>query len=738
MPYPDPERPARPAFTNNPAPLTDLPSLFFLLWENIWLLALCLAAALLVAAYYYRTAPRIYRASTIVQVEQEPERVLKVEQIVKEDLRGLEVMNTIVETLRSRPLLERVLDTNNLAQDPEFVARKEGENPPTREDLVGRLEGMVQTSLRRNTRLIDITVSHRSPRLAALIANSVSDTYLSQDFEMQTSSTKGASAFLKEESDRLKQKLEVSEKALNDYRQNVGSISLEQSQDIIIPQMRELSARVTQAKADLIRLQSENEQILRCQSNVWGLLDLSIVTADPNVALARSILAQAESDFALIGQRYREKNPKYVQAFNKVEVSRQSLSNSVLRAAAAVRTAGEDARVIDLGLSKFMHESEQAALKLSEQAIGFNMLARDVESDRALFESVLNRLKETSLTTDLQLDKIHVVQAATEPTLPSSPNLVRTFGLGVMGGGLLGFVLVFGFKAFDTSFKSLDDAEQTLGLSVLCAIPKLKEVRGSATEVVVTDGDAHSAGMEAFRTLRASVSMLGPEDERRSFMFTSALPGEGKSFTSVNYALSLAQQGLRVLLIDADLRRPSVAQVLTGEAHHEWAGVTDYLTGRKSLAEIVRSEPAHVNLSWIPSGQVAPNSAELLAQGRLHKLFEEALQRYDRLVIDTAPVLAVSDALVIAKEVQTSILVVRGGKSPRAPVARSVQLLKAAGATLGGVVLNLVQHRRGGGYDYYGSGYYYKYGYRDGASRKSSKRASKTPAKPDSVTKPEA
>jgi capsular exopolysaccharide synthesis family protein len=688
---------------HQPETSADLRSLFDTLAERAWIIGLCIAIALLGAAYYAKRAPRIYEATATVQVEQEEQRIVKVEQVVKEDLRALEIMNTIVQKLTSQPLLERVVETNGLANDPQFAGAP-GQPPASREQLVARLAGMVKVSLRRNTRLVDVKVAHPNPVQAAKIANSVVEQYMNQDFELRSSSTRGAFAFLHAESERLKKKLEASEQALQSYREEVGSVSMVRGDDLVLPQLRELNLRMAQAKGESIRFKTAYDQVENSRSNALEMLTAPQIGGDSAVIEARSIVAKLESDFALVRQRYQEKHPKYIQAASQLEEARRALSNSVLKAAESLRVAYENAVSAEKGMDQTIRSAEEAALKLSQKAIRYNLLAREVESDRALFDNVLNRLKETSLTTDMQSEKIRMIAPATPPAVPASPKPQIIFGASLLAGLLLGGMLAFGLGALDTSLGTVDVAEQYLRQRVLGTIPRIRGVKKSGRPLMQME-DGLSYGAEAFRTLRTSLALLGRQRDRRAFLFTSAVPREGKTFTSLNFAASLARQGLRTLLIDADLRRPSIANYLTANSGQEFDGVTDYLLGRKTLAEIVRKEAKPEHFYWIPGGHITTNPSELLAQGKFGDLVHEALREFDRIVIDSAPIHAVSDTLLIADETQITVLVVHGGSTPRKSVARCVQLLQNAGASIGGVVLNLLPRRRGRGYDYYGSYY---------------------------------
>jgi capsular exopolysaccharide synthesis family protein len=680
-------------------PPADWSAMFGVLMDRAWILGLFVILALSAAAYYAKSAPRIYEATATVQVEQEEQHPLKIEQLGKEDLRALEIMNTIVQKLSSRPLLERVLVTNGLANPPHLTGSPE-KPPPTREQLLAGLAGMVKVTLRRNTRLIDVRVTNPDSLMAAQIANSVVEQYMSQDFEFRSASAHGAFAYLQAESARLKKKLEASEQTLQSYREEVGSVSMLKSDDLLLPQLRELNLRMPQAKGESIQLKTAYQQVEHCQTNVSELLMAPQIRGDSSVIEAQSLVGKLESDFSLVQQRYKAKHPKYIQAASQLEEARRALANSVMQAAESLRVAYENAQSAEKGMNQAVHDAEDASLKLSQKAIRYNLLAREVESDQALFDNVLSRLKETSLATDIQSEKIRLIAPATPSAVPASPKITVIFGAALMAGLMLGGALAFFWGSLDTSFKTVDDLEQYIRLPVLTAVLRLREIRKAGRPLLNTEG-LYSPAAEAFRTLRTSLAMLGREEHRRSFLFTSALPQEGKTFSSMNFAASLAQQGLRTLLIDADLRRPAIAGYLAAEHGQPLPGVTDYLLGRKSLPDLVRPLEGLEHFFWMAAGSPPANPADLLAQGKFKDLIAEALKKYDRVVVDSAPINVVSDTLLIADHVHITVLVVHGRNTPRKAVLRCVQVLQKAGASLEGVVLNLLPRRRSCGYTYY-------------------------------------
>jgi capsular exopolysaccharide synthesis family protein len=434
------------------------------------------------------------------------------------------------------------------------------------------------------------------------------------------------------------------------------------------------------------------------------------VMSDPEVMQISKDVATHENDFVLIRQRYREKHPKYAMAVRSLDGLDRQLAINALKVRSRIqeslRIAYENALTSKEGLAAQLHDAESNALNLSDVAVQFNALSREYESDKAQFESINTRLRETKVETQLTPERIHVIQPALVPELPASPKIKLIFALALIGGLGAGLGISFVLESINTSFRTVDEAEQYLALPVLGTVPKLAKGKSEGNKLVAAEGST-STGAEVFRTLRTTLSMLGREQDRKTYLFTSSLPSEGKTFTSLNYAVSLAQQDLRTLLVDIDLRRPSVEDFFTGKRSF-LPGVTDYFLGRKKFEEVCLQRKDIPKLFWMPSGSAVPNPAELLMKVDFQEFLKEGLSQFDRIVIDTAPLLPVSDTLLLASKVQTVVLVVHGCKTSRKVVERSVQLLNKANAPIGGIVLNLMPNRRFSGYYY---SYYHGYGY---------------------------
>src|SRR5207237_3541853 len=339
---------------------------------------------------------------------------------------------------------------------------------------------------------------------------------------------------------------------------------------LVEDKLQELTSKLTAAKADRIRIENKLKQIDGIGDNVDALLAIPSIAAAQTVNDRRRDVSQLESNVGALAQRYKDKHPKMVSARAALKEARDALRRAVLDQPNVLQNMLQQTKATEGSLQTAVQEQEKAALALNKAAIGYQQLARQAETDRALYESVLRQIKQTDVSKDVKMTAVSVVEHSPLARAPVSPNTGKTLVLGFLGGLAVGLAFIFGADAIDRSVKTVDQAEATFSLPVLAAVPETKDKvdssrshrrpNGASTYRVIAEKPEGPAA-EAFRNLRAGLSLLGPESERKVSLFTSALPSEGKSFTSTNYAVALARQGYRVLLIDGDLRRPSLHKI---------------------------------------------------------------------------------------------------------------------------------------------------------------------------------
>jgi len=656
----------------------------------LWLILFGSVAVALGAGYLMLT-PAVYQALTVVQVEQTAQSVVGVQDAVREDLKTVEILKTIEQNLSSSALLLRVARTSKLEQDPRFTSEKGGlvskllslmkktaKEPLTEAALLRTMIDRVKVALRRGTRLIDVTVIGQNAELARDLSLAVVEEYTKLHLEQKLAASKPVYGHLLSEAERLKRQLDASEQKLQSYREDKRAVSLEQTQNIVVETLKDLNKSLSEARGARMKIESD-VATLQSRPN-----DVSIYTgnaATSDVLALKQRIAEQEAALASLAERYDSKNPKYLQAQSEIEKLKLSLTKAAKEAAEMVKASLSAARETEQKLLAALQEQEKQALDLNKISIQYNALNREVESDRVMHEAVLKQLKETQIVQGVEQGAIRVVEPAIVTDRPVSPKKGMVLAIALFLGLAIGTVFCVGPAVLKAPFMNVDDAEQQLGIPSVGLIPKVRAGRGQHGIYLVDNPRTLAA--EALRSLRAALCL----SEGRTFMFCSALPGDGKTFCAVNFAAALALEGHRTLLIDADLRLPSIAGQLFGK---ELPGLADVVKGKMTLSEAVR--PAKIdNLFVLTAGTAIGGPAELLASPNLNGMMESALASYDRVVIDSAPVLAVSDALRMSAQVQHTVLVLRAAKTPGRAVARALHLLaKAKGSPPVGFVLNQV------------------------------------------------
>ena len=655
-------------------PTLDLAHLFHLLRSKAWLVILVMVLAASAAIAYLIWAPKIYESRAVIEVDQETPKVTSanIQDAAPEAL--ADVFKTVEQALLSETLLLRVVKANGLDKDSSFAPPKPDGSPYLDSELAKKFKSKVSVLLRRGTRLIDIIVQDKDPQRAQQLAQSMVRQFVDQSFEQQLDASATTSDFLRQESDRLKAKLEGAEQAVQKYREQHNAVSLEDKQNIIVEKLKELNVKVTEAKSDRLKLEADVATIKQGKVKTpEEMLLLPSVSSLPVVAQLRQELADKQSRF---------------KAESQTRGLQQALDRTLLNTRDMIIKSYEAAKSTEAKLDAALKEQELAALELNKIAIPYNVLVREVETDRALYESVLTRMKVTNVAKGIWANNIHVVESPSISAKPAKPRKLFILALALLGGTVLGCGLVIGIDLGDTSIRSVDQAEKISGLPVLTSIPESKRKDLQIESVLISDPASYEA--EAFRSLRTSLSFLGPDKSRKSVLFTSANPGEGKTYCSFNYAVALAQTGLRTLLIDADFRRPDLSRFVLGEATGR--GVASCLSGRKSILDCCR--PTSVdNLFILGAGSRASKPAELLASCDFAGLLREAALQFDRVILDSAPINAVSDTQLISKVVDSVCVVTRAGKVPRRAIVRAFSLLAQAGCNPDGIIFNRMERR---------------------------------------------
>ena len=697
------KKPARNLPSSSPhsaaEPPIDLRHIRHLLREKVRFIVLCTLGVMALAGVYLVLARQIYSSTATLVIEQQDRKtvntLLDSQDTTQNDLHTLDVIKTVEQNLTSDALALRVIQANGLATNPHFMHPRP-DKPYSDDELLLTFSKRVTVKLRRGTRLIDVTAESDSPLLARQIAQSLIDEYLHDGSERAADVSKAADDYLTGEATQIKSRLEKSERDLQAYREQNNALSLEDKQNIVVETLKDLNLKLNAARTDRMRLEADDAQYQALAAKgPQALLALTEVANAPVVIDAQRRVADGQQLLAQLTRRYRFAHPKYIQAQNQLTQAQDDLARALVKSGETIPVAYHAAQENEGKLQAALHEQEQTASSLNQIAIPYNALNREVESNRALYQSILNRLKQNTVSQALSVNPVRIAEPARVTTEPVRPKKLLILAAAMILGLFGSIAWCLARDAASPSLRTVDEAESALGLAVMCAVPRMaaRDARG-----VVMVSQPSSLAAEAFRSLRTVLGVHETGGQQR-VIFTSAVPGEGKTFCAVNCAVALAQQGYRTLLVDADLRRPALAGIFERDA--QAPGFSNYLAGSASLAEATGKTGVE-NLHVLTAGTPLPNPAELLTNTRLAELMRDpGFATYDRVVFDTAPINAVSDALPLVKHASALCLVVRAGTTPLKACRRAHATLVVGGAAEVGVVLNALPERGGADFFYH-------------------------------------
>ncbi len=698
----------------------DLRALYYAFRERLLGIAFFVLAALAGALVYLYITPKLYRSQAIVQIEQAERKVVKFNDVDIQDMQGSETLKTIEANLSNWGLLARVAKSSELKLTPAALAMSDKpERPYDEGQILNRFSKSVSVHLVRGTRLITIECEAADPVVAGKVPNLLIDEHKKMVIEEHEAMSRDAVKFLVSQVDLLKVKLDKSKQALQKYREDTKAVALEDSRNTIDAGLRDLNAKLTDAKTARVRLESDYAQVKEIgRETPEQLLTIPSISTAAQVLEQKKNLTAQEAELANRSHRYLPKHPRYIEAKVRLDELKAGLNRAILDAADGLATALRAAQINETKIAEATHEQEKKSLELGRLAIGYEALSREIDSDNALYQNVLNRMKETDVLSGIQPDVVRIVQRSDTPVSPSKPRRLLILAGALAGGLALGICIALLRLVLDRSLKTVDQAESFLQLTVLAAIPR-QSLRIGRSRGLATISEPQGAIAESFRSLRTSLALLGEPGQRRTFLFTSAVQGEGKSFSASNFAVSLARQGLRTLIIDADLRLPTIEKVFFKKpAAHP--GLADVLGADLAVSNAWQDSEIP-NLAVMTAGNRPQNCAELLAGPAFDRVLRQAQTSFDAIVIDSAPINAVSDTLLLVKLVQSVCLVVHSANTPRNAVACAVRKLREAGAPIAGVVVNFLPQQSGSAYHYhYSTGAYGEgvYGAPSSAARK--------------------
>jgi polysaccharide biosynthesis transport protein len=675
---------------------------------------------------------RLYEAVSRIAVYPENSNVLGLKDLesatASEDLDYNVAMETQVSILRSDELALKVIDTLHLDSNPTFAGTERmAKNSPGEihsSDLAPdpKRQATMLTVFRRGlniqvvprTRVIEISYTQRDPRLAAEISNTLVKTFIEENFRTKYESTNQTADWLSKELSDLQLKVQTSEEKLVRYQKEKGIVGIDEKQNIVTAKLDELNKELTEAQTDRIQKESNYKLAQSGDPSVFAKL-----SAENLLDKLQAEQAELERQYATETTQFGSAYPQVIELKNQMKQVQASISSENTRLLAKVRDEYLAAAQREKMLSTAFGDQKQEANQLNESAIEYTALKRDADSNRQLYESLLQRLKEASVTAGLRSSNIRVVDVAQIPVVPSAPNVPRNMILGLLLGIVSGIVLSCLQESLDTTVVNLDEVSAITALPALGTIPMQLTGNGRRRLMPETTSElAEASGpitylrpksevAESYRALRTSILLSSLGAPPKVILITSALPQEGKTTVSTNAAMVLAQKGGCVLLVDADLRRPGVSKAL---GIRSTKGLSTVLSGVDKLEKSMVPFPQLPNLQILPAGPVPPNPVELLGSNVMKDYIARWRNEFDHIIIDTPPCLSVTDPVVLSVEADRVILVARSGQTPKAALRRASELLLQVNARVMGIVLNAFNvHSADGYYNYYGGKYANRY-----------------------------
>jgi succinoglycan biosynthesis transport protein ExoP len=726
----------RPADTPRPASLPPIPGEVDLqeVLRKVWrrkalIVGVTIALTVIAALIIFQITP-LYTAYSVVMINDRHTQVVDVEAVVSRLAGDVETIESETEVIKSRGIAAKTVDTLHLQESPEFngalrppnvvkalfdprswipeywlgggVSAKE-EVERRRARIVDTFLGKLDVSPVGRSRVIRITFTSESPRTAAAVANQVADFYIISQLEAKFEATRRANEWLSGRLAELREVVNQAERAVEEFRQESGLIQ-GQGATLKSQEISELNAQLVVERTKGAEAEARLRQVERLLDSPGGARAVSKVLQSELIQALREQQAEVDRRGAELAQEYGEKHPTLANIRAEAENLRQKIADEVDRLVQGVRNEVDVARAREGALAAALSRLRGQVGQANNDEVTLRALEREAEASRALLENFLARSKETGSQESFQQADATVISRADVPETPSYPRKKLLLIAAVAGAGFLGLMLALGVEMLDHGFRSMEQIERYMGAPPLGLVPKidgLAKLRcGPDTQVLEKPTSAYA---EAIRSLYIGLVLSGGEQPPKTILVASALPREGKTAIALSLVQVLASAGHRVVLVDCDLRQPTAHRAFGVSSQ---PGLVEALVGKRSLEEILAIDPRS-GARLVPAGEPVPNPADLLGSPQMTRLLAELAEDHDFVILDSPPVLAVSDARVLARLVDRTVFLARWAGTRRERVIAGWRQLVEAGGKVAGVALTLVDVRRHAQYGYSDSGAYF-------------------------------
>lgn len=734
-----PTSPYGDAHLVNPTSVLNLDILGLLRTLRKWMgviVGITLALTAIVTVTVFQITPR-FTAEALVLLDPQKTQVVDMETVMSGLGSDMATIESQVEILRSRTIARKVIEAENLIEDPEFnsalrspsalryvdpvfwFSKLSDEPVPVdpasayearMNSIIGQVVSSTAITRKNLTYILSIQFTSIDRAKAARIANAIADTYVVDQLDAKFDATKQANEWLAKRLADLRMQVEASERAVELYRSENGlqgtargGITINQQQ------LSELNAQLILAKTDLAEKQakySRARQILATGGSIESVVDVLQSATISNLRAKEAELARQRAE---LSSKYGERHPAIVNTEAQRRDVEKQIGAEVRRIVGSIQNEAAISSTRVASLESSLRELAGTSGSNDQATIRLNELEREAQANRTVYESFLNRYKETSQQQDIQTADARVISKAPIPGSASYPKRGLTIGLALIISLMIGLSIALLLEQLDSGIRTSTEVEQILGLTHLVSVPEIpKEKAADGRRLMPVEyvlAKPLSAFSESLRSLRSALTLSNVDNPPKVILFTSALPNEGKTTTAVSFARASAQAGLKTILIDCDLRHPSVNKILgLGEAKQ---GLVEVLASMCTLENVIVVDPQS-QLNHIPVAAGSSNPPDVLGSSQMRRLVARLRQEYDFVILDSAPILPVSDSRVLSAIVDKTVFVVRWNETPRDASINAIRSLQAAHADIAGAVLTAVDTAKQSRYGYGDGGYYYK------------------------------
>ena len=740
----------------------DLREYLRVLIKRRWIIATIFTVLVLTVAVNTFTATPIYEATSRIIIEKENPNLMSIQEVMAVDSTGTDYYQTQYKIIESRIVAREVIRKLDLENSPEFfpepkdnvlanVKRSIGEAlssgkewvvsllktgddtggaDTSAEDaafvdsgLVSAFIDRVKVSPIRNSRLVDISVEGRDRVMSSRMANALVSAYIGQNLETKLSAAKSAVQWLGERVNDERKKVETAEKALLAYKEEHQIITdfSSDAENITAQKLAELNAQVLDAESQRVGVETRYQQAISLDKTP------EMLDSIPEV-LSNDLIKEIKKMEVVLFNRMSELSKKYGRNHPQMRAIDSELADltkrKVVEARRVVNSLKNEYKLAlsrEESLKRALARQKTESLKLNKKAVQYGVLRREAESSRQMYELLIKRFKETSLTEEMKTGNIRILDKAEVPKFPVKPKKKRNILLAVIMGLTLGIGTALFLEYLDNTIKLPEDVKEHLEIPYLGPVPAItsNDIPAHVARDLATVHAPKSAAAESYRSIRTGILFSSADEAPRTIVFTSASPDEGKTMTAANIGVAMANAGSRVLLLDCDMRRPRIHKLFDLDRN---IGVSSILVGTGSAKDAI--VPSSVeNLDILPVGPIPPNPSEIIGSKKMGLLLSALKKHYDRIIIDSPPISAVTDAVILAQMADSLLLVVRAGETPRQVIQHALAQVRSVNANILGAVLNAVSVGRD---SYYYYQYYYYY-YGDDGDRKKKHPRKKRP-----------